>query len=205
MTKRKTFVSYFLIPAILVELVCGIFLAIYGKVDFQLGVHHRLYSTSGAWWMELVTQWGEAYLYLIAASIAIFKKRWRLVSAIAATGGIVAIVVAILKHLVFEDMGRPMSVITFDQTLLPLGSMIPIAHSFPSGHTTTAFAFFSLMALTFKRPTISVFALLAAIAVGFSRVYLMMHWVGDVMAGAALGTAIALLVDTLFTTQKKAA
>ena len=68
--------------------------------------------------------------------------------------------------------------------------------SFPSGHTTAAFAAFAGFALIFgrERPARvqAVFmgvAAGAAAAVGATRVLLDVHWLTDVIAGAALGLA----------------
>jgi membrane-associated phospholipid phosphatase len=48
-----------------------------------------------------------------------------------------------------------------------------------------------------RRPAIQIFAAFCAIAVAVSRVYLMAHWITDVMAGAVLGMSIALVVSTV--------
>jgi membrane-associated phospholipid phosphatase len=57
--------------------------------------------------------------------------------------------------------------------------------------------FFTLIAMHWSRPAIQVFAGFCAIAVAVSRVYLMAHWITDVMAGAVLGMSIALVVSTV--------
>jgi membrane-associated phospholipid phosphatase len=66
--------------------------------------------------------------------------------------------------------------------------------SFPSGHTSTAAAFFAALALLAgRRRTARVRAVLAGVAVGLavavacSRVMLDLHWTSDVVAGLALG------------------
>lgn len=64
--------------------------------------------------------------------------------------------------------------------------------SFPSGHTTAAFLFAGLAAASF--PQLSWLWFSWALAVGLSRLLLGVHYPGDIVAGALLGTALAKLV-----------
>lgn len=60
--------------------------------------------------------------------------------------------------------------------------------SFPSGHTTVAFAAATVYALEYKdKPWVPVFAYTAASLIGLSRLTENKHWATDVLAGAALG------------------
>src|SRR6476620_1721213 len=60
--------------------------------------------------------------------------------------------------------------------------------SFPSGHTTVAFAAATVFALEYKnRPWIPIFAYSAASLIGLSRITENRHWTTDVIVGAALG------------------
>jgi undecaprenyl-diphosphatase len=67
--------------------------------------------------------------------------------------------------------------------------------SFPSGHAATSFAGAVLLACLFRRAVPALLILAALIAV--SRVYVGVHYPLDVLAGAALGTAVALAVVVL--------
>lgn len=78
-------------------------------------------------------------------------------------------------------------------------------HSFPSGHTATAAATFAALALlTGRSRSISGRAVLAGIAAGLvalvasTRVLLGVHWVTDVLGGAALGWGWAALCSIAF-------
>ena len=74
----------------------------------------------------------------------------------------------------------------------------PINHwlSFPSGHTTGAFAFFCLLSLLLpkKYAAIGIVFFLLALATGYSRIYLSQHFFADVYAGSLLGTIFCLLI-----------
>ena len=74
-----------------------------------------------------------------------------------------------------------------------LGSLVPIPDnpSFPSGHSATAFA--AATAVAILCPRLRPAALAIAAAVALSRVYLRVHFPLDVAAGALLGAALGAL------------
>jgi undecaprenyl-diphosphatase len=67
---------------------------------------------------------------------------------------------------------------------------VPHSGAFPSGHTTTAFACATVLA--WASPRLAVPAFVLAAAIGFSRIYVGVHWPLDVLGGAVLGTLIGL-------------
>jgi undecaprenyl-diphosphatase len=83
--------------------------------------------------------------------------------------------------------------------LVPHGSYVYSA-SFPSGHSTLSAAMYLTLAMLVaslephRGSKVMVYVLAAALilAIGFSRVYLGVHWPSDVLAGWALGGAWAL-------------
>ncbi len=70
--------------------------------------------------------------------------------------------------------------------------------SFPSGHTTSAFALATVLALWFRKKWMGITLASAAVLVGYSRVYLAQHFPADVLAGACIGIAFGTLTMLLF-------
>ncbi|MFT3705874.1 MAG: phosphatase PAP2 family protein [Agriterribacter sp.] len=66
-------------------------------------------------------------------------------------------------------------------------------HSFPSGHTTLAFATATTISLQYRKWYITVPAYVWAASVGYSRMYRGVHYPSDVLAGAVIGVGSGLL------------
>jgi undecaprenyl-diphosphatase len=96
---------------------------------------------------------------------------------------------SLVTHVLKEGFGRERPAVADPQ----LGSLtgIPDNPSFPSGHSSTAFA--AATAVAILCPRLRPFALAIAAAVALSRVYLRVHFPLDVVAGAALGAALGAL------------
>ncbi|MEU4839006.1 bifunctional phosphatase PAP2/diacylglycerol kinase family protein [Nocardia testacea] len=69
-------------------------------------------------------------------------------------------------------------------------SPAPSSSSFPSGHSASAAAFATAVAMESPRTALAVAPLAAAVA--YSRVHTGVHWGSDVLVGAAVGSGIAL-------------
>ena len=80
----------------------------------------------------------------------------------------------------------------------------PPDFSFPSGHTTSAFAAATALAIFY--PRLGIPALLFAALMAFSRLYLFVHFPSDIAAGAIIGSlcawAACLLVKRLYPQKK---
>jgi len=75
--------------------------------------------------------------------------------------------------------------------------------SFPSGHTTAAFAISAVLAARIKNPWASVGLYGAAMAAAVSRTYTQDHWLSDVVFTVAYTTAVAQSVVKWFEKEKE--
>jgi len=98
-----------------------------------------------------------------------------------------------LKHGVFPDVMRPMYYFQHDPNFHQIADFnYHFSTSFPSGHATSCFALFTLLALTYSgKKTLQIVFLLAAILFSFTRVYLSQHFFQDILAGSVIGTFVA--------------
>ena len=131
-----------------------------------------------------------------AAAIWLFRRHARVEAALLV---VVALGIQVLVFTAKHAYARPRP---------DVGSAIrlPSSYSFPSGHAATGIAVFGLLGLLAATASHTRRRRVAAIGVGFvigaligaSRVVLNVHYVSDVLAGAALGLAwltVCLLVD----------
>lgn len=100
-----------------------------------------------------------------------------------------AIVIAGLKH--FFNDPRPAGVLALTDFHV-IGDVLK-KYSFPSGHTTTAFAMAGFILLTYQNIALRSSVLVLALIAGMARISVGAHWPEDVLAGAALGLVLAFI------------
>jgi membrane-associated phospholipid phosphatase len=93
----------------------------------------------------------------------------------------------IFKHIF--DKERPFKTYQFIHNLVNAGSA-----SFPSGHTSDAFVLATAISLAFPNRLVIFSMYFWATLVGYSRIYLGVHYPSDVLAGAILGFCSALFI-----------
>lgn len=166
-------------------------------IGFGARTDYRLMRRVNQWpaprwlriWMMASTRGGDGWLWwLLGAFVAVFGGRDRF-WAILAAGLSVGVGILLFRRLK-RAIGRkrPCSMEPHCwATLLP-----PDQFSFPSGHTITAFAI--TLALSGFYPIMLPGLLFCAASVAASRILLGMHFLSDVLAGAAIGSGIGFLI-----------
>jgi undecaprenyl-diphosphatase len=137
-------------------------------------------------WMLGATRAGDGWLwYSIGVLVVLFggEERWRAVAASVLAAGAGITLFLRLKKL--TNRQRPCTYKPHCWAVL----LPPDQFSFPSGHTITAFSV--AVSLSLFYPSIAPALLFCAVSVAASRVVLGMHFLSDVLAGAAIGTGLA--------------
>lgn len=135
-----------------------------------------------------VTYLGALYVWIAVVLGLWFKKRRR--EAVLLLIGLVAggLTVLSLKYLIRRP--PPSAIISGSRVLV--GNNLLDAPSFPSGHTERFFAAATILGHKMSRWKLPLY--ITALLVGFSRIYVGVHWPTDVFFGAILGQVIGMIV-----------
>ena len=78
----------------------------------------------------------------------------------------------------------------------------PATASFPSSHTTLAFAMLGIVLKTISNKLITIPVIFLGCLIAFSRLYLSVHYPTDVLGGIVIGLGSALTVYYIFNWKK---
>ena len=135
--------------------------------------------------------WAANYSRLSLASSALLALTGRRTGRRAATMGLASLgVTATMVNLAVKPLGRRRRPDRLARDV-PLARHVrmPVSRSFPSGHAAAAFAFAT--GVGHESPAAAVPLRALAVLVAYSRVHTGVHYPADVLAGAAMGTALA--------------
>jgi membrane-associated phospholipid phosphatase len=134
--------------------------------------------------------------------IVILKKRKELLPLVISSFIFTTIFTQIIKYFILPNEKRPSAAMTdISQMHFVEGVTLHSFHSFPSGHTATAFTFLLLLALTVKRLNILILSFIAALLIAYSRIYLGQHFPLDIGGGIIVSicsVSLSVFVQTWF-------
>jgi membrane-associated phospholipid phosphatase len=188
-------IAFFL--ALGITIATGIFILTLGKTGaFQLiNANHNEFTDR---FFKYFTHYGDGLMWAPLAIYCFIYRRKYFVAVVA--GVLISTLLAqLLKRVVFPDELRPINFLSENFPVHVVeGVTMRKSHSFPSGHTTTAFTMALIMAHLINKKAWSVILPLFALLAGYSRVYLAQHFPTDIFAGMCIGIVSAIISLIIF-------
>jgi len=176
----------------------GLFMFV-GKEELFWLMNHQ-HSILGDYFFKYITYLGDGLVMILLGLIFLAFGKRKLGILLILSFLLSGLIVQIFKRVMPEP--RPGKYFTeikrSDRVHHVDGHLLKGDNSFPSGHTTTAFALFSMLAFDNRWYRWQVLFFVCAVIVGYSRVYLGQHFFKDIWAGALLGYATSLFLLWIF-------
>lgn len=141
---------------------------------------------------------GEPFFSVSVFLIIGILKNWRLALKVAACIVCTFVITQFAKQVLFPGELRPTLYFEefFPQVKLRLldGVIQLETETFPSGHTSAAFALATFFALYWQNKKLNWLIALFALSVAYARIYMSQHFITDVYVGMILGVLITTLV-----------
>ena len=141
---------------------------------------------------QLITMCGEQIVLISIISIiywALDKKFGEYIA--------YSVLTSVLLNNAVKDifkMKRPIG----EEGIRTLREKTATGYSFPSGHTQSSASFYGAMAIYLKKKAMYIIATIMIISIGFSRLYLGVHYPKDVIVGGILGVLTSLICYKLY-------
>lgn len=183
----------FLVPYFLFLLIGAVIIFVNSKAETHLAFnsfHNTFFDAINTYTTYLGDGFTAALLILMMLAV---KYRYFII--LAAANVLSALIAQALKHFVFDDVVRPKKFFEGIQELYFVpGIENHMFNSFPSGHTTCAFALYMSFALITQNKMYKFLFLILGLLTGYSRIYLSQHFFEDVYAGSIIGVTSSIVV-----------
>ena len=160
-----------------------------GKVQIHQSINSIVGNSFFDIFFKYITHLGDGLFAIIVVLIGLFfnvkKSMYVLITYISAS-----LISTIIKNYIYLDTCRPSFAFQYfvrEPLQLISGVEMNTFHSFPSGHSTTAFAVFMCFMFMSSRFVYKSSWFILALLAAFSRTYLSQHWLVDIYFGSLLG------------------
>ncbi len=184
---------FFIVPYLIFLFIAAFFLILYSKSQIHIYLNQYHYPATD-FFFKYNTHVGDGIAVAIFMLFLLFI-RYRYFLIMAGSVLLTTVVVQSFKRLIFPDIVRPSEYfLGFYELYFVPGVKILSAHSFPSGHSASAFGIFFMAALISKSNIWKFLFMLIALVTAFSRVYLSHHFLVDIYFGSLISIIICLLM-----------
>jgi len=185
--------KFFVIAYLFVLVSVLILKLFYSKevIFLSINAHNSVFGDK---FFPIITHLGDGITVIVFTILLLWVSyRYSLLSLLIYT--ISSQVVQIFKRVFFSSYPRPSKYFEGRTDLHFVdGVRLHQMMSFPSGHTTSIFAFMTFLAIITKNKFIGIIYLIIACVVAFSRIYLSQHFLEDTIAGSMIGVLSAFMI-----------
>ena len=184
-------VKYFLIPYLFSATICTIILILYSKSSIHLWINQHN-SVSADAFFKYYTNVGDGF-FVIGVALLLLLWKYGMALVVMTSYLISSLMAQIIKHFICPSALRPKAFFENTTSLHFIdGIKMYMTHSFPSGHSTSAFAMFLMLSFFVNNKWMQLFFLLLAVLVAYSRMYLSQHFLIDVLVGSVIGVLVSI-------------
>lgn len=194
--RRETFYVF-----LVFSIVSVLFVSIINKHQLHL-ILNKFHSPFFDVFFKYVTYLGDGVMFGFVAILFLFFKK-KVAYAIMVSGILTLLVIHLFKKVFFLGILRPAGFFGEENLHIVEGVKMAYTNSFPSGHTATGFAIFTIVCFYFSKSKSQYLWIALAILIGISRVYLSQHYWIDIFVGTLLGVLIGFLSMSFFYKIKK--
>lgn len=188
MKKLITANRYFLLPYSIFVAVAGVFVLWVDKAQIHIALNN-INTPFLDHFFKLITYLGDGLIYLAILLFVLLISYRRTIAYVIAVA-LSNLLVFLGKQILFPDSYRPSKFFELYENYqlhVVEGVKLHSMHSFPSGHTTTAFTVFFIVALLVRNNSLKFLCFMIALLTGYSRIYLSQHFIEDVLVGSLIG------------------
>lgn len=179
------------VPYLVVLIICMIIKLIFTRQEIYFGVNGH-YSPVADFLAPFITDLGNGWTAVAIAAILLFFS-YRKALIVASAFAVTSLSAQVIKYIF--DAPRPKLYFKDQLAKIHFVKAVEILslHSFPSGHTVTAFMLAVLATYWSRNKALGPVFLLIAILVGYSRMYLSEHFFEDVVPGSVIGVVLTVI------------
>ncbi len=183
---------YFIAPFLILFTVIMVLLGVQGNDRLFLDVN-GLHSKIADIFFVNLTNMGNGFMAFLLVLMLLWVSYRESLTFLAVTL-LLTVFEYVLKKILFPEFIRP--VLYFGQSSLHLisGYNPPLLHTFPSGHSITAFSACLFLSFLISKKLWKVFLFFVALIIGYSRIYISAHFPFDVLMGSLLAVVVTTLV-----------
>jgi len=175
------------------------------ELQFERGFFFTLNGSHSVFWDDFfyvcTNPWTWLIFYLCFLWVLTYKKNWKEIVCILVAAGLLILLCDQISSGLFKPWFhrfRPTHHPDFMNQVKTVFNYRGGNYGFISGHATNIFGIAAFSALIFRNKLFTFTIFLYALLISYSRIYLGVHFISDVVGGAFVGMFIAVIVYLLY-------